>query len=108
LTTEKKSEQVHIRCSECGTFNTNKIHCDNCGALLSVIKQRELVRQQRVKEVRKREAEKGPSPMELRIKKMQNHRFWLVRAVFEVVYIGWVIAMAVGGFIAWVIAAIVA
>lgn len=108
MTAEKKSDQVHIRCSQCGAFNINKIHCDNCGALLSVIKQREMMRKEQEKEVRKREAEKAPSQMELRIKKMQNHRFWLVRVLFEVVYIGWVIAMAVGGFIAWLIAAIVA
>ncbi|MCP1994832.1 hypothetical protein [Flavobacterium sp. HSC-61S13] len=108
MSTTAKGAQVHIRCSQCGTFNVNSENCENCGALLSVVKQRELVRQEQFKEVRKREAEKGPSKIELQIKKMQNHRFWLVRAVFEVVYIGWVIAMAVGGFIAWVIAAIVA
>ncbi len=108
MSTTARDGQVHIRCSQCGTFNVNREHCENCGALLSVVKQRELLRQERVKAVREIEAEKGPSKIELYIKKMQNHRFWLVRAVFEVVYIGWVIAMAIGGFIAWIVAAILA
>ncbi|WP_430615155.1 hypothetical protein [Flavobacterium sp. JP2137] len=100
--------QVHIRCSQCGVFTINSEHCESCGALLSVVKQRKLVREKRDLELQKREREKGPSAIELQIKKMQQHRFWVVRAFSEVIYMSWVVAMAVGGFIAWILAAIIA
>lgn len=102
------SGQVHIRCSQCGTFNVNTDHCTACGALLSVVKQRELVREQRDKEIARIEKEKGPSKAEQYISKMRNHRFMVVRIISEVIYMGWVVAMAIGAFIAWLIAAIVA
>lgn len=102
------SSQVHIRCSKCGVFNVNNDHCEACGSLLSVVKQREIVRAKRDKEALKAELEKKPSSFELYIQKMRNHRFWIVRIFFEIIYKTWVIAMAIGGFIAWLVAMIVA
>lgn len=100
--------QVHIRCSKCGVFNVNSDHCEACGNLLSVVKQREIVRAKRDKAALKAELEKKPSSFELYIQKMRNHRFWIVRIFFEIIYKTWVIAMAIGAFIAWLVAMIVA
>lgn len=106
--TLKMSSQVHIRCSKCGVFNVNNEYCEACGNLLSIVKQREIVRAKRDEQVLKAELAKEPSRIELYIQKMRQHRLWVVRAFFEVIYITWVIAMAIGAFIAWLVAMIVA
>lgn len=106
--TLKMSNQVHIRCSKCGVFNVNNDHCESCGNLLSVVKQREIVRAKRDEQLQKEALEKEPSKVERYIQKMRQHRLWIVRAFFEVIYTTWVIAMAIGAFIAWLIAMIVA
>lgn len=36
--------------------------------------------------------------------KWENHRFWLVRASYIVLRSVWMIVLAIGGFIAWLIA----
>lgn len=102
------SSQVHVRCSKCGVFNVNSDHCEACGNLLSVVKQREIVRAERDEQILKAELEKKPSRFELYVQKMRNHRFWIVRVFFELIYTTWVIAMAIGAFIAWLVAMIVA
>lgn len=102
------SSQVHIRCSKCGVFNANNEHCESCGNLLSVVRQREIVREKRDKQMQKAALEKEPSKVEQYIQKMRNHRLWFVRGFFEIVYKTWIIAMAIGAFIAWLVAMIVA
>lgn len=102
------SRQVHIRCSKCGVFNVNIDYCEACGNLLSVVKQREIVRAERDEQILKAELERKPSRFELYVQKMRNHRFWIVRIFFELIYTTWVIAMAIGAFIAWLVAIIVA
>lgn len=102
------SSQVHVRCSKCGVFNVNSDHCEACGNLLSVVKQREIVRAKREEQILKDELEKKPSGFELYVQKMRNHRVWVVRVFFELIYTTWVIAMAIGAFIAWLVAMIVA
>lgn len=38
------------------------------------------------------------------VERWENHRFWLVRASYTFLYSVWVVVMAVGGFIAWLVA----
>lgn len=102
------SSQVHIRCSSCGVFNVNSDVCESCGNLLSVVKKREIVRAERDQKILQAELAKEPSKFELYIQKMRNHKFILVRVFFEIIYKTWVIAMAIGAFIAWLVAMIVA
>lgn len=102
------SGQIHIRCNQCGTFNLNSEYCQNCGTLLSVTRQREQKRAQEQEEKAQKALVEKPSRVEAFIQKMRNHRWFVVRALFEIVYVGWVVAMAIAAFIAWLIAAIVA
>lgn len=97
----------NIKCPNCGIYNTNRDYCSECNTLLSYKKRRELAykkEQDAQLERRRIEKENNPSFFE----KHENHRFWVVRAFIKVIKSIWMAIMAVGVFIAWLIAAIAA
>ena len=97
----------NIKCPNCGVYNTNRDYCSECNTLLSYKKRRELAykkEQDAQLERRRIEKENNPSFFE----KNENHRFWVVRAFIKVIKSIWMAIMAVGVFIAWLIAAIAA
>lgn len=57
----------------------------------------------RQKELRlEREAEKNAKREEV-IEKWKKHRFWLVRISYLILHSIWIVAVSIGGFIAWLI-----
>jgi len=97
----------NIKCPNCGVYNTNRDYCLECNTLLSYKKRRELAykkEQEAQLERRRVEKENNPSFFE----KHENHRFWVVRAFLKVIKSIWMAILAVGVFIAWLIAAIAA
>lgn len=97
----------HIKCPNCGLYNTNEEYCTNCNTLLSYKKRRELAYEKSEKERRERERiqkEESPSFYE----KHKDHRFLIVRVFVKVMHSIWMGFIAVGMFIAWVISAIAA
>jgi ribosomal protein L37E len=97
----------HIKCPNCGTFNTNAEYCKNCNTPLSYKKRRELEHAKETDERREREriqSEKEPSFYI----KYKDHRFLLVRIIVKAVYSIWMAFVAIGMFIAWLITAIAA
>lgn len=97
----------HIKCPNCGIYNTNEDYCTNCGTLLSHQKRRELAFAQDEKDRKERERiqrEKSPSPY----KKYSEHRFLVVRVFAKIIHSIWMAFMAIGMFIAWLISSIVA
>lgn len=97
----------HIKCPECGVFNTNKEFCTNCGALLSAEKRRELsFRKQEKQRQQRRQLEKENDPSFYH--RYKDHRFWMVRILARVTRSIWFVFMAIGILIAWIIMAIAA
>jgi len=97
----------HIKCPNCGIYNTDKDYCTNCNTLLSYQKKRELAFAKEEKERKERERinkENSPSLYE----KYKDHRFFLVRAFVKIIHSIWMAFMAIGMFIAWLISAVVA
>lgn len=97
----------NVKCPNCGVYNKNKEYCSECGTLLSYEKRRELAykkEQEDRLERRRVEKENNPSFFE----KHENNRFWVVRAFVKAIKSVWMAFMAVGMFIAWLIAAIAA
>lgn len=95
----------HIKCIKCGTFNTNETYCTNCGAVLAYKKRREIAykKAKKAREERERLEEKNnPSFFD----KYGNHKYFIVRAVVKVLYSIWMVFMAIGTFIAWLVTAI--
>ncbi|MGL4581502.1 MAG: zinc finger domain-containing protein [Flavobacterium sp.] len=100
--------QVHIRCSSCGTFNTDVDVCVHCGHTLNMIKQREQVR---IKAERERVAKalaEEPNEIEKFLLKMTKHSWLVVRLFFKVIYGVCFAVMAIAMFLAWLIGMIVA
>jgi len=95
-----------IKCPNCGIYNTNRDYCEECQTVLSYKIRRELDLQKQVEERLKQVAskEKEISAFE----KYSNHRFFLVRLVTKIIRSIWLVFMAIGMFIAWLISAIVA
>lgn len=73
----------------------------------SVLESREarLISDQQNKEiVLKTSSEKLVSTEKKFSERMKTHKFWLVRAIYFVFYSVWMVVMAIGMFIAWLIA----
>lgn len=93
-----------LKCISCGVYNENRELCKNCGAILSYKKRRE---QQIALENKKRiEAAKKEPPSF--IEELKNHRLLIYRIFGWMLYSGFVVISAIGGFIAWVVFAIAA
>jgi ribosomal protein L37E len=97
----------HIKCLNCGVYNTNEDYCTNCNTPLSYKKRRELDYAQQEKKRRERERiqkEKSPSIYE----KYKDHHSLIVRVFVKIVHSIWMGFIAIGMFIAWLITAIAA
>lgn len=98
---------THIKCPNCGVFNSNAEVCSNCQTILSHTKRRELAFQEqekaRIEKAIARSKEK-PSLYE----RYSKHRFLVVRILAKVLQSIWLAAMAIGVFIAWIISFIAA
>jgi len=97
----------HVKCIDCGTFNTNKDYCTKCGAVLSYKKRREIAYKKAQKK-RKTKAlldeKNNPSFFD----KYRNHNYAIVRIVVTVLHSIWLGFIAIGAFIAWLFTAIAA
>ena len=97
----------HVKCPNCGVYNTNEEYCTQCNTLLSYKKRRELAFAQEKKDGLERERlqnEASPSFYE----KYKDHKFLIVRVFVKITHSIWLGFMAIGVFIAWLITAIAA
>lgn len=96
-----------IKCPNCGIYNENVDYCISCGALLSYKKRRALEAAKEKKERRKREEvqkEQSPSFFDT----YKNHKYSIVRAFAKITRTIWLVFIAIGIAIAWIITAIAA
>jgi len=97
----------HVKCPNCGVYNTNEEYCTQCNTLLSYKKRRELAFAQDKKDRLERERlqnEASPSFYE----RYKDHKFLIVRVLVKITHSIWLGFMAIGVFIAWLITAIAA
>jgi len=97
----------HVKCPNCGVYNTNEEYCTQCNTLLSYKKRRELAFAQDKKDRLERERlqnEASPSFYD----KYKDHKFLIVRIFVKITHSIWLGFMAIGVFIAWLITAIAA
>lgn len=82
----------------------NKIASDTLGSSLDkeeTLSENSLAKRQ--KELRlEREAERNAN-RSIKIEKWKSHPFWLFRISYLILHSIWLVAMAIGGFIAWLI-----
>ena len=96
----------HIKCLNCGTFNTNKDYCVSCNRLISDQKKRAaratLIHDKELQEI-KEELEK-----ESTVKRLKRHPFFLVKMLGWCLQSIWFVLNIIGGLIAWFIAMVAA
>lgn len=92
----------HIKCPYCGTFNTNRDHCQSCNRLISHQKKQAARATQIVaselQEIRK-DLEK-----ETTVKRFKRHPFFLIRMLGWCLQSIWFVLNVIGGLLAWFIA----
>ena len=95
-----------IKCSECGTINTNTDYCSFCNSLISDAKKRALkaeeVKNAQIKEVKK-ELE-NPNLAE----RLKKHPFLIYRIFGWILYSAILVVSAIGAGLAWFIAIVAA
>jgi ribosomal protein L32 len=95
-----------IKCPKCGTFNTNRDYCENCGTLISFQVKTD-IRELQEKEKRVAEVQwrlENPNWVE----RMKKHAFVPYRIVGWILYSAFLVVSAIGGAIAWFVAMVAA
>ena len=92
----------HIKCPNCGVFNTNKEYCENCNTLISDKKKRAL----KAAKIEKDDiAEEIIKQQKISFaKKMQLHPFFLFKIFGWVLQSVWFVLNIIGALIAWLVA----
>lgn len=96
----------HIKCPNCGVFNTDREYCESCKALIS--------HQKRVEEkkqvVHQKEIEEAIIKLEKEtfIKKLRKHPFFLMRFFGLLLHSVWLILNVIAGLVAWFVAMVAA
>ncbi|WP_347174027.1 hypothetical protein [Polaribacter uvawellassae] len=95
------STTSHIKCLNCGVFNTNREYCENCNSLISH-KKKQVERATKIHEkeitLAKEELEKLSF-----IDKLRKHPFFLVKIIGWILHSVWILLNIIGGLIAWLI-----
>ncbi len=96
-----------IKCPNCGIYNDDVDYCISCGALLSYEKRRAL---EAINEEKEREERKKLQSEQslLQFEKYKNHKSPIVRALAKITKTIWLVFIAIGIGLAWIIAAIAA
>lgn len=96
----------HIKCSNCGVFNTNKEYCESCNALLSH-KKKEIVRATQVHEKEILIAKEKLKKLNF-ADRMRKHPFFLAKFFGWILHSAWLVINIIGGLIAWFVAMVAA
>ena len=91
---------VERKCSACGTWNKSEDHCTSCGEPISPVLI-EQIREEKREEIRK---SKPPTKLDLFVEGWKNHRFFLIKASYYVLYSIAFIFMSIAAFFAWLAA----
>ena len=88
---------AEIKCSKCGTWNKDLDYCATCSELISPI----LIEEEREKVREEIRQNTPPTKLDIFIEKWKNSRFFLIRAVYYILYSIGFIFFSVAGFFAW-------
>lgn len=96
----------HIKCSNCGVFNTNREYCESCNALIS----HQIKREARATTIQEKEMVIAKEALEkLTLSdRLKKHPFFLVKILGWILHFVWLVINVIGGLIAWFIAMVAA
>lgn len=96
----------HIKCSNCGIFNTDKEYCSSCNTLISHQKKRE-TRAAKIKDEEIEQVKIELAKMNL-ADKLKKHPFFLVKIAGWLLHSVWLLLNIIGGLVAWFVAMVAA
>ncbi|MDX1350054.1 MAG: PspC domain-containing protein [Putridiphycobacter sp.] len=91
---------IQRRCTNCGTWNGDVDHCENCNNPISI---KEI---ERIEHIKKEEiaAQQPKEKLEIFIDKYKQHPFFMVRLIFFILNSIFMVFMGIGSLIAYFIA----
>ena len=87
------------KCPKCQNWNKDEDYCVNCGEVLSP----KIIEEKR-EEAREKRCYRPPTKFDKFIEKWQNSPYWILRALYRVLYTIGVIFFAIASFFAWLAA----
>jgi ribosomal protein L37E len=96
----------HVKCPNCGEFNTNKEYCQSCNTLISHQKKEE-TRAERIQEKELTEVKEKLAHLNF-ADRLRKHPFFLVKIFGWILHSVWIVINIIGGLIAWFIAMVAA
>lgn len=87
------------KCPKCLTWNKDQDFCTECGEVISP----KIIEEKREAE-REKKRFRPPTKFDLFIQRWSNSRFWLLRALYKVLYTIGVIFFSIASFFAWLAA----
>lgn|SRR5690606_29448012 len=97
-----------VRCLECGHININKDYCEQCGAIVNPVLKRNKDHQSRIKVQKEIDSQRALEKSQRFFERNRRHKNFFIRIFFQFLYSIWVIVMAIGTFIAWLVTTIAA
>lgn len=96
----------HVKCPNCGVFNTNKEYCESCNVLISHQKKRET----RAVKIKTKEIQQAKEDLEKLnfADRLKKHPFFLVKILGWILHSVWLVLNIIGGFVAWFVAMVAA
>ncbi|MHA7057243.1 hypothetical protein ACWGOQ_0008500 [Aquimarina sp. M1] len=94
---------IYRKCSNCGTLNLNRDYCKACGSLINTSLQRKQERKQRLAKREKARIAKKPNKITLFFERAKQHQNIVIRYTARFLYSVWVVVIAVGSFLAFII-----
>lgn len=88
---------AEIKCSKCGTWNKDLDHCATCNELISPI----LIEEEREKVREEIRQNTPPTKLDIFLHNWKNSRFFLIKAIYYILYSIGFIFFSIAGFFAW-------
>ncbi len=88
------------KCPSCGNWNTDQDYCSTCNTILSP----EIIEEKREEKREHRRLTTPPSSADIFLAKWKNHRFWVLRILYKIVYTVFVIFVGIASLFAYLAA----
>ncbi len=99
---------IYRKCPNCGTLNLNRDYCEECGTLINTTLKRKQERTQRLEKKAKAIKAKKPNKITLLFENAKEHNNVFIRYTARFFYSIWIVVLAIGSFLAFVIGYIAA
>ncbi|AXT49504.1 hypothetical protein D1818_01210 [Aquimarina sp. BL5] len=99
---------IYRKCPNCGTLNLNSDYCKECGTLINTVLRRKQERKQRLEKKAIATKSQRPNKITLFFERVREHPNVFIRYTARFFYSIWIVVLAIGSFLAFIIGYIAA